>query len=212
MPEESAAAKAGLRAGDRLFEIDGVEIDGRREVLQALRRLEAGDDVPVVVLRDGQIVADSLKAPEKYIMPRMLRSGAVYEHKYLLGTSIARPLIAKRLVEIANETGADAISHGATGKGNDQVRFELGAYALNPDIKVSRVSRVLNVGGKGVSGVVAEYLFTPRGGGRPVKLRSLCLVSHGVAFELRAWASPLRAKILWRCSKRPLKTSSLWSR
>jgi argininosuccinate synthase len=66
----------------------------------------------------------------------MFRSNAIYEGEYLLGTSIARPLIAKRLVEIANETGADAISHGATGKGNDQVRFELGAYALNPDIKI----------------------------------------------------------------------------
>jgi argininosuccinate synthase len=66
----------------------------------------------------------------------MFRANAVYEGEYLLGTSIARPLIAKRLVEIARETGADAISHGATGKGNDQVRFELGAYALMPDVKV----------------------------------------------------------------------------
>ena len=70
-----------------------------------------------------------------YVFP-MFRANAVYEGEYLLGTSIARPLIAKRLVEIANATGADAIAHGATGKGNDQVRFELGAYALNPDIKV----------------------------------------------------------------------------
>ncbi len=66
----------------------------------------------------------------------MLRANAVYEGEYLLGTSIARPLIARRLVEIADLTGADAIAHGATGKGNDQVRFELGAYALNPDIKI----------------------------------------------------------------------------
>jgi argininosuccinate synthase len=66
----------------------------------------------------------------------MFRANAVYEGEYLLGTSIARPLIAKRLVEIAEETGADAISHGATGKGNDQVRFELGAYALKPDVRV----------------------------------------------------------------------------
>jgi argininosuccinate synthase len=66
----------------------------------------------------------------------MFRANAVYEGEYLLGTSIARPLIAKRLIEIAAETGADAVSHGATGKGNDQVRFELGAYALNPDIKI----------------------------------------------------------------------------
>ena len=66
----------------------------------------------------------------------MFRANALYEGEYLLGTSIARPLIAKRLVEIARDTGADAISHGATGKGNDQVRFELGAYALSPAIKV----------------------------------------------------------------------------
>jgi len=70
-----------------------------------------------------------------YVNP-MFRANAIYEGEYLLGTSIARPLIAKRLVEIAAETGADAISHGATGKGNDQVRFELGAYALSPGIKV----------------------------------------------------------------------------
>jgi len=70
-----------------------------------------------------------------YVFP-MFRANTIYEGEYLLGTSIARPLIAKRLVEIARETGADAIAHGATGKGNDQVRFELGAYALNPDIRI----------------------------------------------------------------------------
>lgn len=70
-----------------------------------------------------------------YVYP-MFRANAIYEGEYLLGTSIARPLIAKRLIEIANETGADAISHGATGKGNDQVRFELGAYALKPGVRV----------------------------------------------------------------------------
>jgi argininosuccinate synthase len=70
-----------------------------------------------------------------YVFP-MFRANAIYEGEYLLGTSIARPLIAKRLVEIAAQTGAEAVSHGATGKGNDQVRFELGAYGLNPNIKV----------------------------------------------------------------------------
>lgn len=70
-----------------------------------------------------------------FVFP-MFRANTVYEGEYLLGTSIARPLIAKRLIEIAQQTGADAISHGATGKGNDQVRFELGAYALNPDIHI----------------------------------------------------------------------------
>ncbi len=70
-----------------------------------------------------------------FVFP-MFRANAIYEGEYLLGTSIARPLIAKRLIEIANKTGAQAISHGATGKGNDQVRFELGAYALRPDIHI----------------------------------------------------------------------------
>ena len=70
-----------------------------------------------------------------FVFP-MFRANAVYEGEYLLGTSIARPLIAKHLVDIAARTGADAVAHGATGKGNDQVRFELGAYALNPDIRI----------------------------------------------------------------------------
>ena len=70
-----------------------------------------------------------------YLFP-MLKAGAVYEHKYLLGTSVARPLIAKHLVEVAHETGADAIAHGATGKGNDQVRFELTVMALDPRLKI----------------------------------------------------------------------------
>jgi argininosuccinate synthase len=84
-----------------------------------------------------EIFIDDLREEfvREYVYP-MFRANAIYEGEYLLGTSIARPLIAKRLVEIAHETGADAISHGATGKGNDQVRFELGAYALDPDIKV----------------------------------------------------------------------------
>ncbi len=84
-------------------------------------------DIRIVDVRE-EFVAD-------FVFP-MFRANAVYEGTYLLGTSIARPLISKHLVEIAKETGADAIAHGATGKGNDQVRFELSAYALNPDIKV----------------------------------------------------------------------------
>ncbi len=84
-----------------------------------------------------QIYIDDLKEEfvRDFVFP-MFRANALYEGEYLLGTSIARPLIAKRLVEIANETGADAVAHGATGKGNDQVRFELGAYALKPNIKI----------------------------------------------------------------------------
>ena len=79
-----------------------------------------------------------------FVFP-MFRANTVYEGEYLLGTSISRPLISKRLIEIANETGADAISHGATGKGNDQVRFELGAYALKPGVQVIAPWRVWNL-------------------------------------------------------------------
>jgi argininosuccinate synthase len=84
-----------------------------------------------------EIYIDDLREEfvKDFVFP-MFRSNAVYEGEYLLGTSIARPLISKRLIEIANETGADAIAHGATGKGNDQVRFELGAYALKPGVHV----------------------------------------------------------------------------
>tara|TARA_R110000823_G_scaffold307678_1_gene430905 strand:- start:5506 stop:6729 length:1224 start_codon:yes stop_codon:yes gene_type:complete len=82
-----------------------------------------------------------------FVFP-MFRANTIYEGEYLLGTSIARPLIAKRLIEIANETGADAISHGATGKGNDQVRFELGAYALKPGIHVIAPWREWNLGSR----------------------------------------------------------------
>ncbi len=88
-------------------------------------------------VRDEHIFIDDLREEfvADYVFP-MMRANAVYEGLYLLGTSIARPLIAKRQVEIARAVGADAVSHGATGKGNDQVRFELGYYALAPDIKV----------------------------------------------------------------------------
>ena len=84
-----------------------------------------------------EIFIDDLKEEfvRDFVFP-MFRANTIYEGKYLLGTSIARPLIAKRQIEIANQVGADAVSHGATGKGNDQVRFELGYYALKPDIKV----------------------------------------------------------------------------
>ena len=103
---------------------------GQGEELEPARTKAESMGVKEIYIEDlkEEFVAD-------YVFP-MFRANAIYEGEYLLGTSIARPLIAKRLVEIAAETGADAISHGATGKGNDQVRFELGAYALNPDIEV----------------------------------------------------------------------------
>ena len=88
-------------------------------------------------IRPENIFIDDLREEfvRDFVFP-MFRANTIYEGEYLLGTSIARPLIAKRLIEVANKTGAQAIAHGATGKGNDQVRFELGAYALNPNIKI----------------------------------------------------------------------------
>jgi argininosuccinate synthase len=88
-------------------------------------------------IKEEHIFIDDLREEfvKDYVFP-MMRANALYEGLYLLGTSIARPLIAKRQIEIARQVGADAVSHGATGKGNDQVRFELGYYALAPDIKV----------------------------------------------------------------------------
>lgn len=103
---------------------------GQGDELESARRKAERAGVKEIYIEDlrEEFVRD-------FVFP-MFRANAVYEGLYLLGTSIARPLIAKRLVEIAAQTGADAISHGATGKGNDQVRFELNAYALNPDIHV----------------------------------------------------------------------------
>src|ERR1043165_700318 len=88
-------------------------------------------------IKPGNIFIEDLREEfvRDFVFP-MFRANAVYEGVYLLGTSIARPLIARKQIEIAEKTGADAVSHGATGKGNDQVRFELGYYALKPDVKV----------------------------------------------------------------------------
>lgn len=112
------------------------------EVITFTADLGAGEDLEPArkkaeMLGIKQIYIEDLREDfvRDYVFP-MFRANALYEGLYLLGTSIARPLIAKRQIEIAAETGADAVCHGATGKGNDQVRFELGYYALNPDIKV----------------------------------------------------------------------------
>jgi argininosuccinate synthase len=103
---------------------------GQGEELEPARKKAKAAGVKQIFVEDlrEEFVRD-------FVFP-MFRANAVYEGEYLLGTSIARPLIAKHLVEIAKKTGADAISHGATGKGNDQVRFELGAYALMPDVRI----------------------------------------------------------------------------
>ena len=125
-----------------------------------------------------------------YVFP-MFRANALYEGSYLLGTSIARPLIAKRLVEIAAEVGADAIAHGATGKGNDQVRFELGAYALNPKIKVIAPWRMwdLNSRAKLIDYAERHQIPIPRGkSGEPPYSTDANLLH--ISYEGRALEDP----------------------
>ena len=117
---------------------------GQGEEVEPARAKALGMGVP-----ESSIYIEDLREEfvRDYVFP-MFRANTIYEGEYLLGTSIARPLIAKRLVEIAAETNADAISHGATGKGNDQVRFELGAYALKPDIRVIAPWREWDLGSR----------------------------------------------------------------
>ncbi len=121
------------------------------EVITFTADIGQGEELEPAIARANELGASEIFAQDlkedfvaNYVFP-MFRANTIYEGEYLLGTSIARPLIAKRLVEIAKETGADAISHGATGKGNDQVRFELGAYALSPDIKIIAPWRIWNL-------------------------------------------------------------------
>jgi argininosuccinate synthase len=139
-----------------------------------------------------------------YVYP-MLRANAVYEGEYLLGTSIARPLIARRLVEIAGETGADAIAHGATGKGNDQVRFELGAYALKPDIRIiapwrewDLTSRERLLAYAAQHGIPVEH---KQGGGSPYSMdANLLHISYEGGVLEDPWAEPEESMWLWTVS------------
>ncbi|MGE0483187.1 MAG: argininosuccinate synthase [Gammaproteobacteria bacterium] len=135
----------------------------------------------------------------------MFRANTIYEGEYLLGTSIARPLIAKRLVEIARATGADAISHGATGKGNDQVRFELGAYALEPGIKVIAPWREWNLNSREKLLAYAETHGIPieykKGAGSPYSMdANLLHISYeGIVLE-DPWAAPEESMWRWTVS------------
>ena len=140
-----------------------------------------------------------------YVFP-MFRANAIYEGEYLLGTSIARPLIAKRLVEIAEETGADAISHGATGKGNDQVRFELGAYALNPAIKIIAPWREWDLGSRKSLLDYAEKHGTPvemkRGSESPYSMdANLLHISYEGGPLENPWNEP--STEMWRWTVNP---------
>jgi argininosuccinate synthase len=139
-----------------------------------------------------------------YVFP-MFRANALYEGEYLLGTSIARPLIAKRLVEIAGETGADAVAHGATGKGNDQVRFELGAYALNPDIKIIAPWREWELTSRETLLAYAEKYGIPvehkKGGKSPYSMdANLLHISYEGGILEDPWAEPEEDMWLWTVS------------
>jgi argininosuccinate synthase len=140
-----------------------------------------------------------------FVFP-MFRANTIYEGEYLLGTSIARPLIAKRLIEIVNETGCDAICHGATGKGNDQVRFELGAYALKPDIKVIAPWREWDLTSRETLLAYAERHSIPiemkRGKASPYSMdANLLHISYEGGVLEDPWAEP--EEDMWRWSVSP---------
>jgi len=155
-----------------------------------------------------QIFVDDLREEfvRDFVFP-MFRANAIYEGEYLLGTSIARPLIAKRQIEIARATGADAVSHGATGKGNDQVRFELGYYALEPDIKVIAPWREWDLTSREKLLAYAEKHAIPiemkhRGGGSPYSMDANLL--H-ISYEGRALEDPAQEpeEDMWRWTASP---------
>ncbi len=139
-----------------------------------------------------------------FVFP-MFRANTIYEGEYLLGTSIARPLIAKRLIEIARETGADAVAHGATGKGNDQVRFELGAYALNPEIKIIAPWREWDLNSREkLLAYAAQHgiqIEAKKGGGSPYSLDANLLHISYEGGELEdPWCAPNENMWLWSVS------------
>jgi len=155
-----------------------------------------------------QIFIDDLREEfvRDFVFP-MFRANAIYEGEYLLGTSIARPLIAKRQIEIARTTGADAVSHGATGKGNDQVRFELGYYALEPDIKVIAPWREWDLSSREKLLAYAEQHGIPiemkhRSGGSPYSMDANLL--H-ISYEGRALEDPAQEaeEDMWRWTVSP---------
>jgi argininosuccinate synthase len=157
-----------------------------------------------------QIYIDDLREEfvRDFVFP-MFRANAIYEGEYLLGTSIARPLIAKRQIEIARETGADAVSHGATGKGNDQVRFELGYYALEPDIRVIAPWREWDLSSREKLLAYAEAHGIPiemkhKAGGSPYSMDANLL--H-ISYEGRALEDPAREaeEDMWRWTVSPEK-------
>ena len=156
-----------------------------------------------------EIFIDDLKEEfvRDFVFP-MFRANALYEGEYLLGTSIARPLIAKRQIEIANQVGADAVAHGATGKGNDQVRFELGYYALKPNVKVIAPWREWKLSSRATLMAYAEKHGIPvemkRGKKSPYSMdANLLHISYEGGVLEDPWAEP--EEDMWRWSVSPQK-------
>jgi len=171
----------------------GEEVEPAREKAKAM----GVDEIYIEDLRE--------EFARDYVFP-MFRANAMYEGEYRLGTSIARPLIAKRLVEIAEQTGADAVSHGATGKGNDQVRFELGAYALKPDIKVIAPWREWDLNSREKLMAYAEQHKIPieqkRGKKSPYSMdANLMHISYEGGILEDPWAEP--EEDMWRWTVSP---------
>jgi argininosuccinate synthase len=177
----------------------GEEVEPAREKATALGIREIYvDDLREEFVRD-------------FVYP-MFRANTIYEGEYLLGTSIARPLIAKRLIEIANETGANSISHGATGKGNDQVRFELGAYALRPDIRIIAPWREWDLNSRETLLAYAESRGIPvemkRGKSSPYSMdANLLHISYEGGILENPWAEPEES--MWRWSISPEEASDI---
>jgi argininosuccinate synthase len=171
----------------------GEEVEPAREKAKALGVKEIYiDDLTEEFVRD-------------FVFP-MFRANTIYEGEYLLGTSIARPLIAKRLIEIANETGAEAIAHGATGKGNDQVRFELGAYALKPGIEIIAPWRIWDLTSRDTLMAYAKDHDIPiemkRGKKSPYSMdANLLHISYEGGIIEDPWNEP--EEDMWRWTKSP---------
>jgi argininosuccinate synthase len=188
------------------------------EVVTFTADIGQGDEVEparekAAALGIREIYIDDLREEfvRDFVYP-MFRANTVYEGEYLLGTAIARPLIAKRLIEIANETGSNSISHGATGKGNDQVRFELGAYALRPDIRIIAPWREWDLNSREALLAYAESRGIPvemkRGKSSPYSMdANLLHISYEGGILEDPWAEPEES--MWRWSVSPEEASDI---
>ena len=171
------------------YEVIALTVDlGQKEELEPLNEKAIKSGASKIYIEDAR-----REFAEEYIFPT-LKAGAVYEGKYLLGTSMARPLIAKKMVEIARKEGAEAIAHGATGKGNDQVRFELGIKALAPDLKIVAPWREWDIRSRedAIDYAGARGIPVPVTKARPYSLdRNMWHLSHEGADLEDPWNEPL---------------------